>query len=128
VNSADQSLLIGDDGSIKSASDLSDVIQDGSDVAEWLPTPTASVQDTTKAEVVNLPENTETKDSSAADEELSSRQRGDFSLYSFYLKSTAKWLWVVWLATVFFVSIAERLPGELIVSGVYLTVRLLNRY
>lgn len=112
MSSADQTLVIDDNGSIKSVSDLRDLMQHENDVTEWLPPGIDNEGDTKNTGAINLSANAWEKICSSSDDELSGRQRGDFSLYSFYLKSSAKWLWVVWLFTVIFVSLGERLPGE----------------
>ncbi|KAG8412280.1 hypothetical protein J3458_014468 [Metarhizium acridum] len=109
INSADQTLVIGDGGSIKSVAGLGDVGQCQEDVTEWL-SPSAGEETEEKDEATDEAQDACKESGTAANNELLIRRQGDFGLYSFYLKSTAKWLWAIWLVTVIFVAVAERLP------------------
>ncbi|OAA39066.1 ABC transporter, transmembrane domain, type 1 [Metarhizium rileyi] len=109
IKSADQTLVIDDQGSIKSVTGPGEAEQCQCDVAEWL-SPSADEKAEEKPEATNESDAARDEGGSSANKELLIRRQGDFSLYSFYLKSTTRWLWAIWLLTVVFVSVAERLP------------------
>lgn len=106
IDSADQVLLIMGEGSVKSISRSRDVLHDQKDMAGLLSTVSE------EKETVQIPENAPKESLGTLNDESFIRQRGDFSLYSFYLNSTARWLWAVWVVTVALVAVAERLPGK----------------
>ncbi|EFZ03270.2 ABC transporter, transmembrane domain, type 1 [Metarhizium robertsii ARSEF 23] len=111
IKSADQMLVIGDGGSVKSLAGLGDAEQCREDVTAWL-SPSAGEKVDDKGDAADEARDAGKQDleGTSANDELLIRRHGDFRLYSFYLKSTAKWLWAIWLVTVIFVAVAERLP------------------
>ncbi|KHN95178.1 ABC transporter, transmembrane domain, type 1 [Metarhizium album ARSEF 1941] len=102
-----------DEGSIKSVTGPAAVEQCPDDVAALLsPRAGDKVGEEEKAAAAAAEEaqGAGKEVGAGANSELLIRRQGDLGLYSFYLKSTAKWLWAMWLLTVIFVAVAERLP------------------
>lgn len=105
IDSADQVLLIEGDGSVKSIFKSRDALHSRKDIAGSL----SAVSE--ENETNQLPEKKKERLGTPNDKSPI-RQRGDYTLYSFYLNSTAKWLWIVWIVAVALVAVAERLPGK----------------
>lgn len=110
IELANQIVLI-EDGCVRSISKSRDVLIDGQeDITGFLSV--VSEEDIEKTKAVELSQKVPKESCVAPNDESSIRKRGDFSLYSFYLNSTTKWLWAAWLLAVALVAVAERLPGK----------------
>lgn len=111
VDSADQVLLIGEDCTIESVSRSRDVVHGEKDMARLL-SATSQDESIEKTKVTDSSQDTSKDDCLSSDEKPLVRQRGDFGLYVYYLNSTAKWLWAIWVVAVALCAFSERLPGK----------------
>ncbi|KAK2601519.1 hypothetical protein QQS21_004904 [Conoideocrella luteorostrata] len=103
VKTADRIIMIEDDGSVKSSLNTTGVMYGDAQLHALMEQRVDESKERADFEAVQ-----ESDDPTPSF--LSSRQRGDAKLYSFYLQSIGLWSWLTWLCTMLMASVTERMP------------------
>ncbi|KAK2592795.1 hypothetical protein QQS21_009499 [Conoideocrella luteorostrata] len=120
INAADRILVINDDGSVESISNLRQI-----DVRDLVPAQPHELNIDDAGLVEDVEKSDMTNASSSGDDHLV-RKQGDMGLYSFYLKSVSKWLWIIFLVAVIIVTVSQRLPGSSPADNIFTSTQLIE--
>ncbi|KAK2609358.1 hypothetical protein QQS21_002139 [Conoideocrella luteorostrata] len=112
IKTADRILMIENDGSVRSLSNVADAWHNQTEVKELIKakpnepdledTPPTQDQITSQCSVA--------RNNPVSEKMSCPRQQGDLRLYSYYLASASKWTWSIWLLTIVIDTATERLP------------------